>query len=79
MIVDTQNSDNEEDDQFVVEAAPPLPEMSELEMVRQRECRFLSLHLDDTGAHMPAFKLMDTKRASDFSVRFLSALILSLL
>uniref|UniRef100_A0A8C0NIG6 TRAF3-interacting protein 1 n=1 Tax=Canis lupus familiaris TaxID=9615 RepID=A0A8C0NIG6_CANLF len=33
VIVDTQNSDNEEDDQFVVEAAPPLPEMSELEMV----------------------------------------------
>nr|XP_055202131.1 TRAF3-interacting protein 1 isoform X1 [Nyctereutes procyonoides] len=33
VIVDTQNSDNEEDDQFVVEAAPQLPEMSELEMV----------------------------------------------
>nr|XP_035942335.1 TRAF3-interacting protein 1 isoform X5 [Halichoerus grypus] len=33
VIVDAQNSDNEEDGQFVVEAAPQLPEMSELEMV----------------------------------------------
>nr|XP_025743745.1 TRAF3-interacting protein 1 [Callorhinus ursinus] len=33
VIVDAQNSDNEADDQFVVEAAPQLPEMSELEMV----------------------------------------------
>ncbi|XP_040306419.1 TRAF3-interacting protein 1 isoform X4 [Herpailurus yagouaroundi] len=33
VIVDAQNSDGEEDDQFVVEAAPPLPEMSELEVV----------------------------------------------
>ncbi|XP_004386525.1 TRAF3-interacting protein 1 isoform X1 [Trichechus manatus latirostris] len=33
VIVDSQNSDNEEDDQFVVEAAPQLSEMSEIEMV----------------------------------------------
>ncbi|XP_004410487.1 PREDICTED: TRAF3-interacting protein 1 isoform X2 [Odobenus rosmarus divergens] len=33
VIVDARNSDNEEDGQFVVEAAPQLPEMSELEMV----------------------------------------------
>ncbi|XP_047702505.1 TRAF3-interacting protein 1 isoform X6 [Prionailurus viverrinus] len=33
VIVDAQNSDGEEDDQFVVEAAPQLPEMSELEVV----------------------------------------------
>lgn len=33
VITESQNSDNEDDDQFVVEAAPQLPEMSELEMV----------------------------------------------
>lgn len=33
MIIDSQNSDNEEDDQFVVEAAPQMSEMSEIEMV----------------------------------------------
>ncbi|KAF0886969.1 MIPT3 protein, partial [Crocuta crocuta] len=33
VIVDTQNSDSEEDDQFVVEAAPQLPEVPGLEMV----------------------------------------------
>ncbi|ELK32646.1 TRAF3-interacting protein 1, partial [Myotis davidii] len=33
VIVDVQNSENEEDDQFVVEAAPPLSEVSELEVV----------------------------------------------
>lgn len=33
VIVDTQNSDSEEDDQFVVEAAPQLPEMPGPEMV----------------------------------------------
>ncbi|KAL2775352.1 TRAF3-interacting protein 1 isoform 2, partial [Daubentonia madagascariensis] len=33
VIIDSQNSDNEEDDQFVVEAAPQLSEMSEIEMV----------------------------------------------
>ncbi|KAB0385585.1 hypothetical protein FD755_000541 [Muntiacus reevesi] len=31
VITESQNSDNEDDDQFVVEAAPQLPEMSELE------------------------------------------------
>ena len=35
MIVESQNSDNEDDDQFVVEAAPQLSEVSELEMVGQ--------------------------------------------
>ncbi|XP_062954756.1 TRAF3-interacting protein 1 isoform X2 [Cynocephalus volans] len=33
VIVESQNSDNDEDDQFVVEAAPQLSEMSEIEMV----------------------------------------------
>uniref|UniRef100_A0A2K6N3P6 TRAF3-interacting protein 1 n=2 Tax=Rhinopithecus bieti TaxID=61621 RepID=A0A2K6N3P6_RHIBE len=33
VIVESHNSDNEEDDQFVVEAAPQLSEMSEIEMV----------------------------------------------
>lgn len=33
MIVDSQNSDNEEDRQFVVEAAPQLSETAGLEMV----------------------------------------------
>uniref|UniRef100_A0A2K6GM26 TRAF3-interacting protein 1 n=1 Tax=Propithecus coquereli TaxID=379532 RepID=A0A2K6GM26_PROCO len=33
VIIDSQNSDNEEDDQFVVEAAPQISEMSEIEMV----------------------------------------------
>ncbi|XP_034511415.1 TRAF3-interacting protein 1 isoform X16 [Ailuropoda melanoleuca] len=33
VIVAAQDSDNEEDDQFVVDAAPQLPEASELEMV----------------------------------------------
>ncbi|CAH6791938.1 Traf3ip1 [Phodopus roborovskii] len=33
VIIDSQNSDNEDDEQFVVEAAPQLSEMSEIEMV----------------------------------------------
>ncbi|XP_022368864.1 TRAF3-interacting protein 1 isoform X3 [Enhydra lutris kenyoni] len=33
VIIDAQNSDNEDDSQFVVEAAPQLPETSELEVV----------------------------------------------
>lgn len=37
VIVDVQNSENEEDDQFVVEAAPPLSEVSELEVVHAVE------------------------------------------
>lgn len=41
MIVDLQNSENEEDDQFVVEAAPPLSEVSELEMVSAMAGRFV--------------------------------------
>lgn len=34
VIVESQNSDNEEDEQFVVEAAPQLPEMAELDVVQ---------------------------------------------
>ncbi|XP_036109267.1 TRAF3-interacting protein 1 [Molossus molossus] len=34
VIVDVQNSDNEEDDQFVVEAAPQQPELSERDVVQ---------------------------------------------
>ncbi|XP_043733085.1 TRAF3-interacting protein 1 isoform X2 [Cervus elaphus] len=37
VITESQNSDNEDDDQFVVEAAPQLPEMSELEMAQAVE------------------------------------------
>lgn len=37
VIVDSQNSDNGEDEQFVVEAAPQLSEMSEMEMVPATE------------------------------------------
>lgn len=33
VIVDSQNSDTEGDDEFVVEAAPQLPETAELELV----------------------------------------------
>lgn len=33
MIIDSQNSDNEDDEQFVVEAAPQLSEIAEIEMV----------------------------------------------
>lgn len=33
VIIDSQVSDNEEDEHFVVEAAPPLTEMSEIEVV----------------------------------------------
>ncbi|XP_055472583.1 TRAF3-interacting protein 1 isoform X2 [Psammomys obesus] len=33
VIIDSQNSDNEDDEQFVVEAAPQLAEISEIEMV----------------------------------------------
>ncbi|KAL4665360.1 hypothetical protein H8957_012472 [Semnopithecus entellus] len=39
VIVESHNSDNEEDDQFVVEAAPQLSEMSEIEMVTAVELR----------------------------------------
>lgn len=45
VITESQNSDNEDDDQFVVEAAPQLPEMSELEMVGEARCAL--------GHHMP--------------------------
>lgn len=41
VIVESQNSDNEEDEQFVVEAAPQLPEMAELDVVSQPDGVFL--------------------------------------
>ncbi|XP_044801306.2 TRAF3-interacting protein 1 isoform X6 [Bubalus bubalis] len=37
VITESHNSDNEDDDQFVVEAAPQLPEMSELEVAQAVE------------------------------------------
>lgn len=40
VIIDSQNSDNEDDEQFVVEAAPQLTEMSEIEMVSSPEGLF---------------------------------------
>lgn len=40
VIIDSQNSDNEDDEQFVVEAAPQLTEMSEIEMVSSLEGLF---------------------------------------
>lgn len=33
MIIDSQNSDNEDDEQFVVEAAPQLSEIADIDMV----------------------------------------------
>lgn len=39
VIVDSQNSDTEGDDEFVVEAAPQLPETAELELVSYPERR----------------------------------------
>lgn len=65
MIVDVQNSENEEDDQFVVEAAPPLSEVSELEVVSTLAWAFCN----DTFT--PAFRFMQTELPSNFSVSFL--------
>nr|XP_026251834.1 TRAF3-interacting protein 1 isoform X2 [Urocitellus parryii] len=47
VIIDSQNSDNEDDDQFVVEAAPQISEMSEIETVP-------ALELEDSEKHAAA-------------------------
>lgn len=44
VIIDSQNSDNEDDEQFVVEAAPQLAEMSEIEMVSSPEGPVFSIY-----------------------------------
>lgn len=56
MIVDVQNSENEEDDQFVVEAAPPLSEVSELEVVSALAWGF------GNDTFTPVFRFMQTER-----------------
>lgn len=45
VIIDSQNSDNGDDEQFVVEAAPQLSEMSEMEMVSLLEGSVFSNHV----------------------------------
>uniref|UniRef100_A0A8D2DUT2 TRAF3-interacting protein 1 n=1 Tax=Sciurus vulgaris TaxID=55149 RepID=A0A8D2DUT2_SCIVU len=56
VIIDSQNSDNEEDDQFVVEAAPQMSEMSEIEMVPAME-------LEDSEKHGGLVKkILETKK-----------------
>uniref|UniRef100_A0A2K5LR77 TRAF3-interacting protein 1 n=1 Tax=Cercocebus atys TaxID=9531 RepID=A0A2K5LR77_CERAT len=47
VIVESHNSDNEEDEQFVVEAAPQLSEMSEIEMVTAVELEEEEKHGDE--------------------------------
>lgn len=42
VIIDSQNSDNEDDEQFVVEAAPQLSEIADIDMVSSPEGRVLS-------------------------------------
>uniref|UniRef100_A0A8C9UPF4 TRAF3-interacting protein 1 n=1 Tax=Spermophilus dauricus TaxID=99837 RepID=A0A8C9UPF4_SPEDA len=56
VIIDSQNSDNEDDDQFVVEAAPQISEMSEIEMVP-------ALELEDSEKHGGLVKkILETKK-----------------
>ncbi|XP_048200378.1 TRAF3-interacting protein 1 isoform X2 [Perognathus longimembris pacificus] len=56
VIIDSQNSDNEDDEQFVVEAAPQLPEMSEIEMGSAME-------LEDNEKHGGLVKkILETKK-----------------
>ncbi|XP_007452949.1 PREDICTED: TRAF3-interacting protein 1 isoform X2 [Lipotes vexillifer] len=55
VIVESQNSDNEDADQFVVEAAPQLSEMSELEMVQVVE-------LEDEKHGGLVKKILETKK-----------------
>lgn len=45
VIIDSQNSDNEDDEQFVVEAAPQLAEISEIEMVSLPEGPFCNKYV----------------------------------
>ncbi|XP_068400225.1 TRAF3-interacting protein 1 isoform X7 [Eschrichtius robustus] len=55
VIVESQNSDNEDDDQFVVEAAPQLSEVSELEMVQ-------AVELEDEKHGGLVKKILETKK-----------------
>ncbi|XP_058439281.1 TRAF3-interacting protein 1 isoform X6 [Marmota monax] len=56
VIIDSQNSDNEDDDQFVVEAAPQISEMSEIETVP-------ALELEDSEKHGGLVKkILETKK-----------------
>ncbi|XP_075807726.1 TRAF3-interacting protein 1 isoform X1 [Microtus pennsylvanicus] len=56
VIIDSQNSDNEDDEQFVVEAAPQLAEMSEIEMVQAGD-------LEDEEKHGGLVKkILETKK-----------------
>ncbi|XP_036029341.1 TRAF3-interacting protein 1 [Onychomys torridus] len=56
VIIDSQNSDNEDDEQFVVEAAPQLTEMSEIEMVPSGD-------LEDEEKHGGLVKkILETKK-----------------
>uniref|UniRef100_H0X5V8 TRAF3-interacting protein 1 n=1 Tax=Otolemur garnettii TaxID=30611 RepID=H0X5V8_OTOGA len=56
VIIDSQNSDNEEDDQFVVEADPQLSEMSEIEMAP-------AVELEDEEKHGGLVKkILETKK-----------------
>uniref|UniRef100_A0A8C9AXT8 TRAF3-interacting protein 1 n=1 Tax=Phocoena sinus TaxID=42100 RepID=A0A8C9AXT8_PHOSS len=55
VIVESQNSDNEDADQFVVEAAPQLSEMSELEMVQ-------AVELEDEKHGGLVKKILETKK-----------------
>ncbi|XP_073928241.1 TRAF3-interacting protein 1 isoform X2 [Castor canadensis] len=56
VIIDSQNSDNGDDEQFVVEAAPQLSEMSEMEMVP-------AVELEDDEKHGGLVsKILETKK-----------------
>lgn len=56
VIIDSQVSDNEEDEHFVVEAAPPLTEMSEIEVVPAAD-------LEDDEKHGGLVKkILETKK-----------------
>ncbi|KAH0509425.1 TRAF3-interacting protein 1 [Microtus ochrogaster] len=56
VIIDSQNSDNEDDEQFVVEAGPQLAEMSEIEMVQAGD-------LEDEEKHGGLVKkILETKK-----------------
>ncbi|KAM4836336.1 TRAF3-interacting protein 1 isoform 2-T2 [Thomomys bottae] len=56
VIIDSQNSDNEDDEQFVVEAAPQLSEMTEIEMGSAME-------LEDNEKHGGLVKkILETKK-----------------
>ena len=69
VITESHNSDNEDDDQFVVEAAPQLPEMSELEVVGEAP---------HAGPSPPALRSVCTEFSSEVSVSFPPSLTQSL-